>query len=90
MQDVQVIYVQTLRIERMKIEYDPQRDLLYIFFAESDTKSAETITIKPGVHADFDRDGRLIGLEIIDPNLLIVPFRFSWYSCKNPFTLLDT
>ena len=50
----------------MKIEYDPERDLLHIYFAESDTKSAETITIKPGVHADFDRDGRLIGIEVID------------------------
>ena len=50
----------------MKIEYDPERDLLYIYFAESDIKSAETITIEPGVHADFDRDGRLIGIEVID------------------------
>ncbi len=50
----------------MKIEYDPERDLLYIYFAESDKKSAETITIKPGVHADFDKDGKLIGIEVID------------------------
>lgn len=50
----------------MKIEYDPERDLLYIYFADSDIKSAETITIKPGVHADFDKDGKLIGIEVID------------------------
>ncbi|MDR4498266.1 MAG: DUF2283 domain-containing protein [Candidatus Scalindua sp.] len=50
----------------MKIEYDPERDLLYLFFAASDKKSAETVTIKPGVHADFDKEGKLIGIEIID------------------------
>lgn len=50
----------------MKIEYDPERDLLYIYFAEPEKKSAETITIKPGVFADFDQDGKLIGIEVID------------------------
>ncbi len=50
----------------MKIEYDPERDLLYISFVEKDVKSAETVTIKPGVHADFDRHGKLIGIEVID------------------------
>jgi Uncharacterized conserved small protein len=50
----------------MKIEYDPEKDLLYIYFAEPEKKSAETITIKPGVHADFDKDGKLIGIEVID------------------------
>jgi uncharacterized protein YuzE len=50
----------------MKIEYDPERDLLYIYFAEMGKKSTETITIKPGVHADFDKDGKLIGIEVLD------------------------
>jgi uncharacterized protein YuzE len=50
----------------MKIEYDPERDLLYIYFVEIEKKSAETVTIKPGVYADFDKDGKLIGIEIID------------------------
>ena len=50
----------------MRIEYDPERDLLYISFVESEVKAAETITITPGVHADFDRDKRLIGIEVID------------------------
>ncbi|MBI5199370.1 MAG: DUF2283 domain-containing protein, partial [Nitrospirae bacterium] len=38
----------------MKIEYDPERDLLYISFSEVEKKAAETITVTPGVHADFD------------------------------------
>ena len=50
----------------IRVEYDPERGLLYLFFAASDKKSAETVTIKPGVHADFDKDGKLIGIEIID------------------------
>lgn len=50
----------------MKIEYDPERDLLYLYFSEPEKKSAETITIKPGVYADFDQDGKLIGIEVID------------------------
>jgi uncharacterized protein YuzE len=50
----------------MRIEYDPERDLLYIYFADMEVKAAETVTIKPGVHADFDRDGKLIGIEVID------------------------
>ena len=50
----------------MKIEYDPERDLMYIYFAEIEVKAAETVTIKPGVHADFDKSGKLIGIEILD------------------------
>jgi uncharacterized protein YuzE len=50
----------------MKIEYDPKRDLLYIWFQTAGTKSAQTETITPGVHADFDSDGKLIGLEVLD------------------------
>ena len=55
----------------MKIEYDPARDLLYVYFAEPTTKAAETVTIKPGVHADFDRGGKLIGIEIIDASEIV-------------------
>ena len=65
--------VKALRKEdsKMKIEYDPERDLLYIYFAEPERKSAETATIKPGVHADFDKDGKLIGIEVIDASELM-------------------
>ena len=55
----------------MKIEYDPVRDLLYVYFAEPTIKAAETVTIKPGVHADFDRGGKLIGIEVIDASEII-------------------
>ena len=55
----------------MKIEYDPVRNLLYVYFAEPTTKAAETVTIKPGVHADFDRERKLIGIEVIDASEII-------------------
>lgn len=50
----------------MRIEYDPERDLLYISFTDKEIKAYKTITVTPGVHADFDKEEKLIGLEIID------------------------
>ncbi len=55
----------------MKIEYDPIRDLLYIYFASAEIKAAETITVAPGVYADFGRNGKLLGIEIIDASEVI-------------------
>ncbi len=55
----------------MRIEYDPQRDLLYVYFIEKIKKIAETVTIKPGVHADFDQKGKLVGLEILEASKVV-------------------
>ncbi len=55
----------------MKIEYDPERDLLYINFADIETKAAKTITVSPGVHADFDKEEKLIGIEVIDASTVM-------------------
>ena len=56
----------------MKIQYDAQRDLLYIaFHEEQEVIAAETITIKPGVHADFDRNGQLIGIELLEASSIV-------------------
>lgn len=55
-----------IQITDMKIEYDPRRDLLYIWFSVVGTKSAQTVTVSPGVHADLDANGKLIGLEVLD------------------------
>lgn len=49
----------------MKVEYDPVRDLLYLAFAP-EAKAARTVTIAPGLHADFDAQGKLIGIEVLD------------------------
>lgn len=50
----------------MKIEYDSVRDLLYIWFGLPGERAAKTETVVPGVHADFDKQGRLIGIEVLD------------------------
>ncbi len=55
----------------MKIEYDPSRDLLYVYFAEPTKKVAQTKTIMPGVHADFDKSGKIMGIEVIDASEII-------------------
>jgi len=55
----------------VKIEYDPVRDLLYVYFTEFTVKAAKTVTVTPGVYADFDREGRLIGIEVIDASKVI-------------------
>lgn len=55
----------------MKIQYDPIRDLLYLYFASPKVKAAETITVAPGVYADFGKDGKLLGIEMIDASELV-------------------
>jgi uncharacterized protein YuzE len=50
----------------MRIEYDAVRDLLYIWFSLPGTQAASTETVVPGVHADFDAEGHLIGIEVLD------------------------
>ena len=50
----------------MKIEYDPIRDLLYLWFGTPGEKAARTETVTAGMHADFDQHGRLIGIEVLD------------------------
>jgi len=55
----------------MRLEYDPVRDLLYICFAEASVKAAKTVTVVPGVHADFNIEGKIIGIEVIDASEVI-------------------
>ena len=55
----------------MKIEYDVARDLLYIWFAVPGEKAARTETVAAGVHADFDRHGKLVGIEILDASEIL-------------------
>lgn len=48
----------------MKIEYDQEVDALYIRVQEKYV--ARTQEIADGVNIDFDEEGKLIGLEILD------------------------
>lgn len=55
----------------MKLEYDPTRDLLYIWFGTPGEKAARTETVTPGVHADVNAQGTLIGLEVLDASQVL-------------------
>lgn len=46
----------------MKLHYYPETDSLYIDL--SHRASVDSREISPGVVADFDEDGRLVGLDI--------------------------
>ena len=48
----------------MKVTYDPEVDVLRIVL--SDTAIAESDEERPGVILDFDVDGNVVGLEILD------------------------
>ena len=48
----------------MKIEYDREVDALYVRLQEKFV--AKTVEVDEGVNIDFDDQGKLIGLEILD------------------------
>lgn len=47
----------------MKIEFDPQADTAYIGFLDGDVEQSKQI--EPGIIADFDEQGHLLGIEIL-------------------------
>ncbi|WP_432743365.1 DUF2283 domain-containing protein [Methylobacter sp. G7] len=47
----------------MKIEFDPQADAAYLELIEGTVERTEQI--EPGIIADFDKQGRLLGFEIL-------------------------
>ncbi|MGA8571542.1 MAG: DUF2283 domain-containing protein [Desulfobaccales bacterium] len=48
----------------MKIFYDPGVDVLRILFSNSPIEESDED--KPGVIIDYDRDGNVVGMEILD------------------------
>jgi uncharacterized protein YuzE len=48
----------------MKIEYDQEADALYIQFKEAPPE--DNIDIEEGVTVDLDKEGHMIGLEVLD------------------------
>ena len=48
----------------MKIEYDQQADVMYIRLRAGSLFESEEI--RPGVVFDFDIDGKLLGIEMLD------------------------
>jgi uncharacterized protein YuzE len=47
----------------MKLEFDPVADAAYFEISAADV--ATTREIEPGIIADFDADGHLVGIEVL-------------------------
>lgn len=50
----------------MKTSYDPEADAMFLWFGPEERISARTQEVAPGVMLDFDEDGRVIGIEVLD------------------------
>ena len=48
----------------MKIEYSKKADAIYVYFKEDYV--AKSKEIEDGVVIDFDKEGQLIGIEVLD------------------------
>ncbi len=55
----------------MKVRIDKEDDALY--FELDDTEIVESEEIQPGVILDFDKDGRLVGIEILNLSARLTP-----------------
>lgn len=51
----------------MKIEYDPKADAMYIRLIAGTV--VESDEVRPGVVFDFDINGRVLGIEMLDVSL---------------------
>ena len=50
----------------MRTTYDPEADALFVWFGPEGTGSANTEEVAPGIMLDFDIEGRVIGIEVLD------------------------
>jgi uncharacterized protein YuzE len=48
----------------MKVKYDRETDILYIVFSEKKIKESDEG--KPGVIIDYDREGSIVGIEVLN------------------------
>ena len=48
----------------MKVTYDPEVDVLLIPFSNAPIEESDED--KPGVIIDYDKDGNIVGMEILD------------------------
>lgn len=53
----------------MKLELSESVDALYIY--ANDGEISETLEVGPDVYMDVDADGKIIGIEFLDPEYLI-------------------
>jgi uncharacterized protein YuzE len=58
----------------MKVAYDPRTDTLTVILRD-DTPVAESDEDKPGVILDYDENGNLVSLEILDASRRVTETR---------------
>ena len=46
--------------------YDADADALYVRLGDPNRRTARTHAVAAGVHLDFDAEGRLVGIELLD------------------------
>jgi uncharacterized protein YuzE len=46
--------------------YDPEADGMFVWFGPQSVKSVEPEEVLPGIMLDYDADGRVIGIEVLD------------------------
>jgi uncharacterized protein YuzE len=50
----------------IRTSYDPEADAMFVWFGPDGVKSASTKEVSPGIILDFDTEGRVIGIEVLD------------------------
>jgi uncharacterized protein YuzE len=50
----------------IRTTYDPGADAMFVGFGPEEVKSAGTEEVSPGILLDFDSEGRVIGIEVLD------------------------
>jgi uncharacterized protein YuzE len=50
----------------IKTSYDPEADAMFVWLAPEPIKSVDTQEVAPGIMLDFDAEGRVIGIEVLD------------------------
>ena len=50
----------------IRTSYDPEADAMFVGFGPEGVKSAVTEGVSPGIMLDFDSEGRVIGIEVLD------------------------
>ncbi|MDP4012200.1 MAG: DUF2283 domain-containing protein [Candidatus Nanoarchaeia archaeon] len=57
----------------MRIEYDKDVDAAYIYlkYPIKDGEAAKTVNLKENINLDYDKEGRLLGIEILDASKIL-------------------
>ena len=50
----------------IRTSYDPEADAMFVWFGPEGIKSVGTEEVSPGIMLEFDSEGRVIGIEVLD------------------------